>query len=262
MRKETRQGVRLLVESVLLLILLVMFFSAGLDRRQSSELLASHVSTQAPRSSAPGAQGGLLQAAVVDLEGRWFGSPALWQPPPITNTDIQYFDVTGRTQGEIVASFKAADICKKDGPCAVDPAVPSGGYALGLEWESFVGSYYYCYSPATTTLVYREHVLLPRWSPSPLGGVRTSVILAWNALLKSIYTHEAGHVTVSIEDIASFNTEADHLPSCQALEKFWNDPHTWDKLQADQNAYHARLRADCRAEIGCIPYDGWMGWYW
>src|SRR5579864_5804604 len=160
MGKETRRGVRLLLESILLVVLLVMLFSAGLDRRQSNELVASHSLTQGPASTDPGAQAALFQSAVVDLEGRWFGTPALWQPPPITNTDIQYFDVTGRTQADSVVSFKSANICKPYGPCAVDPRNPSG-YALGLDWESFLGDYYYCYTPASTTLNYREHVLLP-----------------------------------------------------------------------------------------------------
>ena len=31
------------------------------------------------------------------------------------------------------------------------------------------------------------------------------------------------------------------------------------QLNADQDAYHARLHADCRPEIGCMP-AGWMGW--
>jgi hypothetical protein len=40
---------------------------------------------------------------------------------------------------------------------------------------------------------------------------------------------------------------------------FWNNPHVFDKRDADQSAYHARLRADCRPEVGCMT-AGWMGW--
>jgi hypothetical protein len=81
----------------------------------------------------------------------------------------------------------------------------------------------------------------------------------WNALAQVIYTHEAGHVAIDKQDIAALNAQAQKLATCDALYKFWDDPHVFDKLQADQLAYHARLRADCRPEIGCIP-PGWDGW--
>src|SRR5207247_4361325 len=80
----------------------------------------------------------------------------------------------------------------------------------------------------------------------------------WNALAKSIYVHEAGHVAVDKQDLGALNAQAQKLPSCDAVYRFWDDPHVYDKDDADQAAYHARLHADCRPEIGCIP-DGWRG---
>jgi hypothetical protein len=85
------------------------------------------------------------------------------------------------------------------------------------------------------------------------------LVLKWNALLKVIYTHEMGHVAINIQDIAALNDQAHQQPSCQALFDFWDNPHIFDKLEADQNAHHARLRADCRPQIGCLT-AGWMGW--
>jgi predicted secreted Zn-dependent protease len=218
--------------------------------RQASLLLTAN---QPP----PNTQSAAVQWLAADFESRWFGTPALWQPPPIDNTDYKFFDVAGHTQTELIHSLSAADICKAYGPCQPDPANPSG-IAWGLEGAA-PGGTYLCYSPRSTTLHYRYYVLLPRWSPLALGGVPVALVTKWNALLKLIYVHEAGHVAIDAQDLASLNDQAHQLPSCQALYAFWNDPHVFDKLAADQAAYHARLRADCRPEIGCAP-PGWLGW--
>jgi hypothetical protein len=109
------------------------------------------------------------------------------------------------------------------------------------------------------TAVFRTFILLPRWSPVPVGGVTIPLIEKWNALEQVLYTHEAGHVAITVEDFAALNDQAHLSASCTALFAFWADPSIYDKLNADQNAYHARLRADCRPAVGCIP-PGWMGW--
>jgi hypothetical protein len=93
----------------------------------------------------------------------------------------------------------------------------------------------------------------------PVGGVTIALVEKWNALEHALYTHEAGHVAIDVEDLAALNDQAHLSASCAALLAFWADPSIYDKLNADQNAYHARLRADCRPEVGCIPH-GWLGW--
>ena len=207
---------------------------------------------------APSTEAAAIHGLAADFQGRWFGSPALWRPPPIDNADITYFEVKGGTQRELIASLNAADICKTYGPCAADPANP-GGTAWGLEGLAPSVTSYVCSSPSTTTVPYREHVLLPAWSPVPLGGVSVGLVKRWNALLQVIYAHEAGHVAIDVQDIAALNDQAHHQASCQALFAFWDNPHVFDKLAADQAAYHVRLHADCRPEIGCFV-GGWMGW--
>lgn len=200
---------------------------------------------------------GTLNYGIRALTDRWYGVPRLFQAPPIANTDFVYFDVTGTSQAEIENSFKRADICKTYGPCLVDPAVPNGVF-LGLEGDESTATY--CYSPRTTTVVFRHRIILPRWSPPQDGSIRRTLVEKWNDLLQVIYIHEAGHAAIAAEDIAALNAQAQALPSCQAWANFWNNPHLYDKLDADQNAYHARLRADCRPEIGCIPayWEGWI----
>ena len=199
-----------------------------------------------------------LQVALEDLRSRWFGYPALFAPPPIANTTIRYFTVTGTSQQEILDSFTATDVCKRYGPCSVDPAVPSG-ITLGLEWFAAAVKYYSCASPATTTIPFREYVLLPRWSPPADGTVRIDLVEKWNAFAQAIYVHEAGHAAIDRQDLAALNAKAHRLSTCSAVFAFWSNRHVYDKELADQNAYHARLHADCRPEIGCMP-AGWMGW--
>ncbi|TME72522.1 MAG: DUF922 domain-containing protein [Chloroflexi bacterium] len=195
---------------------------------------------------------------VYGLMDRWYGHPSIYQPPAIANTDIIFFDVSGKTQADLINGLNHSNICVTYGPCLVDPAVPSG-IAWGLEGDFGTQAYYYCYSPRTTTLDFRHRVILPRWSPPSDGSVPRTLVEKWNDLAKTIYVHEAGHVVVAEQDIADMNAQAQALATCDAVFSFWADPHVWDKLSADQNAYHARLRADCRPEIGCIPY-GWEGW--
>lgn len=201
---------------------------------------------------------GELSQAIRDLMDRWHGEPRVFEPPPIAKTDIIFFNVTGTTQQELIDSLNHSDICKTYAPCAVDPAVPNG-IAWGLEGDKPAVQYYYCYTPRTTVLPYKHFVVLPRWSPPTDGSVRRSLVDKWSDLARVIYTHEAGHVTIAEQDIAALNAQAQALPTCQAVFDFWRNPHVFDQLEADQNAYHAKLRADCRPEIGCIPAY-WEGW--
>jgi hypothetical protein len=211
-------------------------------------------SLEGPTSVTPG------DSAISLIREKWFGSPSIWTPPPLDNTDFQFFDVSGSSQAELVASIKKAAICDTH-KCLPDPAAPPGGTFLGLEGIESPGSWSspYCYSPRTMTAVFRTYILLPRWSPVPAGGVTIQLVEKWNALEQVIYTHEAGHVAIDVEDLAALNAQAQLSPSCAALFAFWADPSTFDKINADQNAYHARLRADCRPAVGCLS-NGWMGW--
>jgi len=217
------------------------------------------VATQSDQLADQHSQIQALQAEVQDLKERWYGSPALFSPAAISNTDIQFFDVSGTTQQQLIDSLNKSSICTKfgSGTCAPDPAVPNG-VAWALEGLT-PGARSYCYSPSTTTLVYRDFIALPRWSPPTDGSVKIPLVEAWNALEQVLYTHEAGHVAISQQDIAALNDQAHGLPSCTALINFWSNPSVFDKLNADQAAYHVRLHADCRPEIGCIP-PNWMGW--
>ncbi len=200
-----------------------------------------------------------LEAQVTALKERWFGSPALWQPPPLANTDFEFFEVTGTTQQELSNSLNQSSICsnRRWGPgCLPDPAYPSTS-AWGL--AGLQPSGYTCYSPSTTTIAWRTLVVLPRWSPPADGSMKIPLVERWNSLAQVIYTHEAGHVAIDNEAMTALNDQAHHLPSCQSLIRFWADSSLFDNLHAEQNAYHARLRADCRPEVGCIP-SGWLGW--
>ena len=240
-------AIRLTIASSLV-IFLTLFLSA--DEIRQWRLANSHV------EFTPAAQVNTSLLAVANV---WMGSPAVYKPPAIANTKIVYFDVTGATQADLAESFRRADICKRFGPCAVDPGNPNPGVALGLEGEYSASSY--CYSSRTWAPPWRYRIILPRWNPPTDGTIRSDVVVAWNALAKAIYVHEATHVSIAKADIQKLIAKSRSMPTCLAAFAFWDNKHTFDKLDADQNAFHARLRADCRPEIGCVPY-GWMGWYW
>lgn len=72
-----------------------------------------------------------------------------------------------------------------------------------------------------------------------------------------IYVHEAGHVKISLDDWTAAMDYVHQLSSCAAAIAYF--PTAFQKMAADQDAYHARLRAECLPEIGCIP-RGWLGW--
>jgi hypothetical protein len=253
------RAARLIVVAALAFFLLSNLVWYGVDGLWRTNLqLTRELADQKVAWAAQQSQIDALQAEIADLKQRWYGSPALWSPPPIPNTDFQFFDVSGRTQKELLDSIEKAALCDTH-KCAPDPAAPAG-FALGLEHSDFQAwSSPYCYSPKTLNAAFHSFILLPRWSPRPDGSVKIPLVERWNALEQTIYTHEAGHIAIDVQYFAALNDQAHQLASCQALFAFWNNPSTYEKLTALQNEYHARLRADCRPEVGCIP-SGWMGW--
>ena len=202
----------------------------------------------------------ILQATIDDLRQRWIGDPALWQPAGVpSNTTVQYFDVTGTTQTDLIDALDNDGLCSQY-RCLPDPAVPASAAAWALELDGYaVPSAQYCYTPRTISYHFAHHVILmPRWSPT-LGSVKITLVQEWNALEGAILTHEIGHVNVADAYLVGLNQQSQRQPTCQAMNAFWQNPHLWDGLDAAQNAYHAKLRSDCRPEIGCMP-PGWMGW--
>jgi uncharacterized coiled-coil protein SlyX len=257
-RSSTSPLVRLIVEGLVGAVLVGLLVVSSDQWKQANQHLADQVAAQKASLDDQQSQIDTLQVEIKDLKERWFGSPALFVPPPIANTDFEFFDLTGNTQQELINGLNAVTICAPYGGCAPDPAVPNG-VAWGLESFRPVNSTYNCYSPSSTTIPYREFVVLPRWSPPSDGSVKIPLVEAWNALAQVIYTHEAGHVAITQQYIAALNDQAHQQPSCAALISFWARPDLFDQLRADQDAYHARLHADCRPEVGCLP-PGWMGW--
>jgi len=199
-----------------------------------------------------------LQATVNDLSSRWFGHPSMWQPSGLpANTAVHYFAVQGATQVQLIDALDNSDICSHY-HCLPDPAVPNA-VARALEGQDeVVPSAAYCYSPSTFSFHFHHFIVLPQWSPT-IGSVRKTLVQEWNALEGVLLTHEVGHIQIANQYLATLNQQSQRLATCQAMDAFWQNPHLWDGLDAAQNAYHARLRADCRPEIGCIPF-GWMGW--
>jgi hypothetical protein len=250
--------VRLVAEGVLGASLVGLLVFSTVDRWQKANLLlAGEVSAQSGQLADQQAQIQALQAEVKDLKERWYGTPALFSPPAIANTDIKFFAVTGTTQPELISSLNHSSLCTTY-QCLPDPAAPSNSVAWaiggGVTWPAW-----YCYSPATANPPFQYLMVLPQWSPPTDGSVKIPLVEEWNALEQVIYTHESTHVAIAVGDIALLADQSHHLASCQAVINFWSSPSLFDSLNADQNAFHARLRADCRPEIGCIP-PGYMGW--
>ena len=191
-----------------------------------------------------------------DFQALWFGQPAVWVPPATATFDVQSFAVHGVTQPELIASLDHDNLCQTH-TCLVDPAQPPGSFPWALEGIE-PAQPVVCYSPRTATFQFRQYVLLPQWSPA-IGSVAIRLVEAWNALLHVLYTHEATHAAIAVRDLQSLTDQSHRLATCDGWGAFWENPHVFDQMNADQNAYHATLRADCRPEIGCVP-SGWMGW--
>jgi len=190
------------------------------------------------------------------LQDRWLGEPAVWAPPPIAGTQIRFFTVTGNTQHQLIESLDGSGLCATY-RCLPDPAAPAGGSAWALQGGGFEATA--CYSPRTAIRTIESFVVLPKWVPKPSGGVTVSLVTRWNALQAVLYVHEATHAAIAIQDFTALNNQARLLPSCLAWVRFWSQPSLFAQEEADQNAFHARLRADCRPAIGCFV-EGWLGW--
>jgi len=191
-----------------------------------------------------------------DFQALWFGQPAVWVPPTTATFDVHYFVVHGVTQPELTASLDGDDLCQVY-HCLSDPGQPSNKSACALEGTE-VGPSVVCYSPRTATFQFRQYLLLPQWTPA-VGSVAIRLVEAWNALMHVLYVHEATHASIAVKDLQALTDQSHRLATCTEWAAFWSNPHLFDQLNADQSAYHATLRADCRPEIGCVPY-GWMGW--
>ena len=254
-----RLPIRLATEGLLAAVLvgLLVYYSIS-SSQQANTLLAKQLSDQKAQAAALQSQVGELQAQVQDLQERWFGSPAIYKPPRTTNTVFKYFNVQGATQQGLIQSLNTSNICGLYWPCLKDPLNP-GGIAWAQENSEPASAYLSCSTPSTTNVQFRQFILLPRWSPPADGTVKIPLVEEWNALMQVLYTHEAGHGVIDRKDIKALNDQAHRMRTCAAVFAFWDSPSLWKKDDADQLAYHARLYADCRPAVGCIPY-GWMGW--
>src|SRR5258708_21126672 len=253
------RATRLFIAGFLTFFLLCNLGWYSYELGRANRLLTSELAAQQAAWLLQQSQLDALQAEIADLKARWYGTTALWSTTHIANTDFQFFDISGQTQTDLISSIQKAAICDTR-KCLPDPAAPPG-FALALERSDFQAwSSPYCYSPKTLTAIFRSYILLPRWSPRPDGSVKIPLVERWNALVQVIYTHEAGHVAIDVPYFAALNEQAHQLPSCQALLDFWNNASIYANLHVQQNDYHARLRADCRPEVGCIR-PGWMGWF-
>ena len=183
---------------------------------------------------------------------RWHGTPGLWDPPAVEHATIERFEVTGLSQYAIEKSLSTSPIANDPDPTAPPNTVAWGEIRFHLRGGT-------CERPPTVTLQYDLTILLPRWSPAPDGSVTVQLVKEWNALLQVIHTHEAGHASIYRDDMAAIQDHVRTLASCDAVVTYLEDPPTFMKIDDDQAAYHKRLFADCRPEIGCAP-PGWMGW--
>lgn len=248
---------RIYLYGVLAAFLIWYFVGGTVAQLRASQ---TQVSTQQHQIADFQSQVAELESTVDDLRSRWIGEPGLWQPTGIpANVTVAYYAVSGTTQPDLIQSLAAADICAKNN-CLPDPGTPPGSTAVGLESNDYIDpNTTYCYDPHALSYHWRSHTItMPQWSPKP-GVPKITTVQAWNALEGVIWIHELGHVTVAENWLAAENQQSAQLSSCTATFAFWSDPHLFDSLNAANLAYHARLRADCRPEIGCIP-TGWMGW--
>lgn len=262
MTGESRLALRVCLYGLVAALIIYALLSADLRHLDAVDAqLVTQTSLQQRQIDQLNGQVNQLQATVDDLRQRWIGDPPLWQPSGVpSNTTIEYFDVIGTTQADLINALNNDGLCAKYG-CAPDPAVPNNNVAWAQEQDSSTvePSAPYCYTPRTISYHFTGHtVRMPRWSPKP-GTAKITVVQKWNALEGVMLTHELGHVKVSEDYLSSLNAQSQHLASCQAMNAFWQNSHIWDGLAGAQNAYHAKLRADCRPEVGCIP-PGWMGW--
>src|SRR5712671_6665531 len=70
---------------------------------QSREGALVLTASQPPRNT----QSAAVQWLAANFDSRWFGTPSLFRPPAIDNTDFRFFDVSGHTQNELIRSLNA-----------------------------------------------------------------------------------------------------------------------------------------------------------
>ena len=180
----------------------------------------------------------------------WLGTPPIWQPPTISGGSIEYFQVTGTTQADLVDSLNRVAGTRAWAWTDLQPR-PIGCY-LAL----------FPYQDRTHDVV----IHMPRWAPTRDGSVRRGLVERWNALRQSLYAQEVGYIQTYREDMQPIMEEVHALPDCPSIVAYLNDGMTWQRLDADRERIDADrvspMRGsleDCRPQSGCRP-PGWMGW--
>jgi hypothetical protein len=166
----------------------------------------------------------------------WFGTPPIWQPPTIywqppavKGASIEYFDVTGTTQADLIDSLNRVADTRAWAWTDLQPR-PIGCYLALFPYQD------------------RTHevtVHLPRWVPAPNGSVRRGLVGRWNALRQSLYAQEVGYFHVYQADMQAIMDVVRVLPDCPSILAYLNDGMTWQRLDADMQ----RIDADRASRI-------------
>lgn len=177
---------------------------------------------------------GLLACATTHPE-----NPALDAFPAGVSgvTDVVYYDVHGRTAGELVADMRR-----------LGPKSETGGSFFGetlspLRWQWRVRSQGATCALADVRVHVTSQIVLPRWTP-PADTV-PGLFGQWKEFLAALETHEVGHKDISGRAAAEIIRRLDALNTfCSSL----NDEtrRITDGIVARSRAEQVRYDADTR----------------
>jgi predicted secreted Zn-dependent protease len=133
--------------------------------------------------------------------------------PPGANVAREYYDVTGSSVGEVLASLK------EQGRAATQSdsnfARTSWTVTWTGEWAPPSGDTLCAVTSSTVQL--ESRMALPRWRPSP--GAPAGLATDWASFVRKLVGHESGHLTTAVAAAREIDDQLKHLRgSCATME--------------------------------------------
>ena len=160
------------------------------------------------------------------------------EPPPpnapaTANTTYAYYEVTGNTMGELLASMHRQRPPEGYG-------VTRSFFSWTTRWEPVAGV---CrITEARVSL--RTEVTLPRWEPGP--DASPGLVSQWRTFVENVRLHENGHLEIAVAAKYAVERELRRVqaPSCMTVQGAGNQAaeRVLSEYRARQRAYDARSR--------------------
>ena len=164
----------------------------------------------------------LLRSAACAVFGSLPAVHATAQAPreiegPIINDDVEYIDVTGNSQRELIEALDRRSVDDGTGKRFY------GHTRWALRWNFNVASEGNDCRVTSVTAELDVHLSIPRWQPP--ANADPALVRQWNAFIAGLRVHEDGHREIAIEAAREIEQRIESEPpasKCETLKRTVN----------------------------------------